>query len=114
MVASLRDWSSPLFEWNVCRGDHWSPVCVIEIHREPPLGRQCRQLSSRGALRNLAGNKKPPIEGRWHEERVTEGWLLAKSKIKYGYIQNCKQMRWCCYLKICKQKGSQSTAFKLT
>ncbi|RGF94648.1 hypothetical protein DXA10_08250 [Firmicutes bacterium AM55-24TS] len=62
----------------------------------------------------MAENKKPPIEGRWHEERVTEGWLLAKSKIKYGYIQNCKQMRWCCYLKICKQKGSQSTAFKLT
>ena len=53
-------------------------------------------------------------EGRWHEERVTEGWLLAKSKIKYGYIQNCKQMRWCCYLKNYKQKDSQSTAFKLT
>ena len=35
----------------------------------------------------MAENKKPPIEGRWHEERVTEGWLLAKSKIKYGYIQ---------------------------
>ena len=49
MVASLRDWSSPLFEWNVCRGDHWSPVCVIEIHREPPLSRQCRQLPLRGA-----------------------------------------------------------------
>ena len=68
MVASLRDWSSPLFEWNVCRGDHWSPVCVIEIHREPPLSRQCRQLPSRGALRNVAENKKPPIEGEaWHD-----------------------------------------------
>ena len=31
MVASLRDWSSLLFEWNVCRGDHWSPVCVIGV-----------------------------------------------------------------------------------
>ena len=55
-----------------------------------------------GCPEYVAENKKPPIEGRWHEERVTEGWLLAKSKIKYGYIQNCKQMRWCCYLKICK------------
>jgi len=31
MVASLRDWSSLLFEWNVFRDDHWSPICVIEI-----------------------------------------------------------------------------------
>ena len=88
MVASLRDWSSPLFEWNVCRGDHWSPVCVIEIHREPPLSRQCRQLPSRGALRNVAENKKPPIEGRRHEERVTEGWLLAKSNMATYKIAN--------------------------
>ena len=69
-------------------GDHWSPVCVIEIHREPPLSRQCRQLPSRGALRNVAENKKPPIEGRWHEERVTEGWLLAKSNMATYKIAN--------------------------
>ena len=31
MVASLRDWSSLLFEWNVFRGDHWSPVCMIGV-----------------------------------------------------------------------------------
>ena len=29
--AIVYDWSSLLFEWNVCRDDHWSPVCVIEI-----------------------------------------------------------------------------------
>lgn len=27
----LRDWSSLLLEWNVFMGDHWSPICVIEI-----------------------------------------------------------------------------------
>ena len=64
------------------------PFCVIEIHREPPLSRQCRQLPSRGALRNVAENKKPPIEGRWHEERVTEGWLLAKSNMATYKIAN--------------------------
>ena len=31
VVARLRDWSSLLLEWNVFMGDHWSPICVIEI-----------------------------------------------------------------------------------
>ena len=31
MVARLHDRSSLLFEWKVCRGDHWSPVCMIGV-----------------------------------------------------------------------------------
>ena len=31
VVARLHDWSSLLFGWNVCSGDHWSPVCVIGV-----------------------------------------------------------------------------------
>ena len=58
MVASLRDWSSLLFEWNVCRGDHCSPVCVIEIQYRATSQSTVSTAPLKGSLTGFDGELK--------------------------------------------------------
>ena len=58
MVASLRDWSSLLFEWNVFRGDHWLPVCVIEIQYRATSQSTVSTAPLKGSLTECGGKLK--------------------------------------------------------